>query len=117
MVSVCKEVEMLSQEELDLIHALLILTGIWPNPDVKVDPDKEQFTDDFGNHIVNVHTRAVCNGPCTIHAHSEHPLSDKPLLWRNDRGIFEHICDCGIAHPCPDSLPANDSGVHGCCGK
>jgi len=79
----------------------------------EVDPNKGQFTDDFGNHMVNVHKRDNCSGSCTIHNHSEHPLSDKPLLWRNDRKIFEHMCEHGIGHPCPDSL-RNDPGIHGC---
>jgi hypothetical protein len=100
----------------DYINALLILNGIKPLPGIKPDPNKEQFTDNFGNNIVNVHTAQTCNGKCTIHNHSQHALSDKPLLWRNDRKIFEHICEHGVGHPCPDSLPKTDSGVHGCCG-
>lgn len=83
------------------------------HPAFDIDPDKESFTDDFGNHIVNIHRLENCSGNCTIHKHSEHPLSNAPLLWRNDRKIFEHICEHGIGHPCPDSLQ-NDSGIHGC---
>ncbi len=79
----------------------------------EIDPDKEQFTDSFDNNIVNVHKSEDCSGKCTIHNHSKHTLSNAPLLWRNDRGIFEHICEHGIGHPCPDSL-RNDPGVHGC---
>jgi hypothetical protein len=78
--------------------------------------DKEEFTDDFGHNLYNVHSREDCNMPCTIHAHSAHSLADKPLLWRNDRGIFEHICVHNVGHPCPDSLRNNDDGIHGCCG-
>lgn len=82
----------------------------------EADPNKETFTDDFGHVIINVHRKDECNKPCTIHAHSEHKLADKPLLWRNDRGIFEHMCEHGIGHPCPDSLPPSDTGIHGCDG-
>lgn len=78
------------------------------------NPPKETFVDSFGHKLFNVHNRANCNPPCTIHSHSDHKLADKPLLWRNDRGIFEHMCEHGIGHPCPDSLPTNDSGIHGC---
>jgi hypothetical protein len=77
---------------------------------------KETFTDSFGHVVKNVHNKLECNPPCTIHAHSRHSLCDTPLLWRNDRGIFEHMCQHGIGHPCPDSLNNNDSGIHGCDG-
>jgi hypothetical protein len=79
----------------------------------KVDPNKEDFYDDSGQHLINVHSSTECSGSCTIHRHSKHTLDDKPLFWRNDRKIFEHICDHGIGHPCPDSLK-NDDGIHGC---
>jgi hypothetical protein len=94
--------------------ALLILAGIKTIPRPQ-DPNKEHFVDDFGHYIYNVHRMEDCNPPCTIHSHGEHPLAHEPLLWRNDRGIFEHICEHGVGHPCPDSLN-NDSGIHGCCG-
>lgn len=86
------------------------------HPAFQQDPNKETFTDDFGTTVGNVHRKDVCKPPCTIHSHSKHVLDDKPLLWRNDRGIFEHMCGHGIGHPCPDSLPKTDSGVHGCDG-
>ena len=97
------------------LQNILIMMGIKPSPFVNVDVDKESFTDDFGNRIVNVHIEDDCGGKCTIHNHSVHSLSSFPLLWRNDRKIFEHICSHGVGHPCPDSL-RYDSGVHGCCG-
>jgi hypothetical protein len=93
-----------------------IANDILSKPYVEIDPGKEDFMDDFGHYMINVHTKETCSGKCTIHNHSDHALSDKPLLWRNDRGIFEHICEHGIGHPCPDSLLTGDSGVHGCCG-
>jgi len=98
---------------LDDLAIALSIVGKLP---VEKDPDKEEFTDDFGHTLINVHRERDCNPPCTIHAHSEHELSNRPLLWRNDRGIFEHMCEHGIGHPCPDSLPETDSGVHGCDG-
>lgn len=103
----------MNEAQLDYI---LMAMGIKPSPFVQMDPDKESFIDDFGHYVVNVHTQETCRGKCTIHDHSEHTLGDRPLLWRNDRKIFEHICDHGVGHPCPDSLPFSDSGIHGCCG-
>lgn len=82
----------------------------------EIDPNKESFTDDFGKKIVNVHRQKDCVGACTIHNHGKHPLDQTAVLWRNDRGIFEHICLHGIGHPCPDSLSPEDSGIHGCDG-
>lgn len=100
---------------MDITEALLVLTGI-KSVGVVQDPNKETFTDGYGNHIANVHRKDQCTGKCAIHNHSQHPLSIQPLLWRNDRKIFEHLCIHGIGHPCPDSLPDSDSDVHGCCG-
>lgn len=104
------------EHESKLLQELAIALSLAGGPTVEKDPNKEEFTDNFGHTLINVHRRDDCNPPCTIHAHSEHVLRDKPLLWRNDRGIFEHMCEHGIGHPCPDSLPKTDSGVHGCDG-
>lgn len=90
----------------------MIIAGTVP---IKQDPNKEDFIDDFGNYIINVHRMEDCSGICTIHYHTMHPLKNRPLLWRNDRAIFEHICTHDVGHPCPDSLGLDD-GIHGCCG-
>jgi hypothetical protein len=45
-----------------------------------------------------------------------HHMRDWPLIWRNDRGIFERKCPHGIGHPDPDQGGPNFSAVHGCDG-
>jgi hypothetical protein len=70
-------------------------------------------------YLVNVHDPALCKGQrCTIHNRSDHSMRSFPQHWRDDRGIMERTCPCGIGHPDPDSPWANDSyeWVHGCCG-
>lgn len=71
----------------------------------------------------NIHLRDKCAGrPCVIHAPSDHAQSKFPLIWRNDRGIFERLCPCGIGHPDADQEQFwIESGqewqlIHGCCG-
>lgn len=68
---------------------------------------------------------------CCIHHPSDHALKDAPLLWRDDRGVMERICDHGIGHPDPDDLSYKRDldleyyqfhdfethGCDGCCGK
>ena len=63
------------------------------------------------------HTADVCEPPCPIHKPGEHHMVTWPLHWRNDRDIFERICEHGIGHPDPDSTPAGQSahGCDGCC--
>lgn len=91
----------------------------------------------------NVHPADVCAGrACVIHHPTEHHMRDWPILWRNDRGIFERICEHGVGHPDPDqyaywrqareswrppinadiidglpvSNPFDGIGIHGCDG-
>jgi hypothetical protein len=73
--------------------------------------------------LINVHTEAACVGPCPLHKPSEHHMRNWPLVWRDDRGIFERTCPHGIGHPDPDSLRRaveydedTYAGVHGCDG-
>ncbi len=73
--------------------------------------------------LVNVHSPQQCAGEaCVIHNPSRHAMSEFPLVWRDDRGIFERLCPCGIGHPDPDQRPYwQRTGqiveqVHGCCG-
>lgn len=71
-----------------------------------------------------MHKEEVCHPPCPVHAPSEHHMTDWPLFWRQDRGIFERGCPHGVGHPDPDTIkyllatdPQNgDRGVHGCDG-
>jgi hypothetical protein len=76
-----------------------------------------------GVRLVNVHYPANCAGePCVIHNPTEHGMSHLPLVWREDRGIFERLCPCGIGHPDPDQRTywlrtgRMYEQVHGCCG-
>ena len=67
--------------------------------------------------VIHHHTADVCEPPCPIHRPGEHRMVTWPLHWRNDRRIFERICQHGIGHPDPDSTPAEQSahGCDGCC--
>jgi hypothetical protein len=76
-----------------------------------------------GQEILNVHDESDCEDQpaCIIHRPTEHHMSDWPLHWRGDRGIFERICSHGVGHPDPDQfyywekrglMPAE--AVHGC---
>ena len=50
-----------------------------------------------------------------------------PLNWREDRGLMERVCECGIGHPDIDDINwkkrafgkefADTESIHGCCGK
>jgi len=86
----------------------------------------ETFKTDTGQ-VLLVHEKKYCSGNCPIHNPSDHHMKNWPLYWREDRGIFERICSCGVGHPDPDSLEYQKSllpkwdkgdylGVHGCCG-
>jgi len=73
---------------------------------------------------IRAHKKKYCTGPCAIHAPSSHHMLTWPLHWRDDRSIFERICEHGIGHPDPDTMAyqkkmhgdAADDGVHGCDG-
>lgn len=86
--------------------------------------------DGTGNKL-KVHDRSQCAGEfCSIHNPSNHIMKDWPTHWREDRGIMERMCECGVGHPDPDdiafkrrmaikqfpSAPTYDEGIHGCCG-
>ena len=73
--------------------------------------------------LSNVHSELTCKGrTCVIHAPTDHHMRDWPLIWREDRGIFERICEHGTGHPDPDQIPywqetdQTYQAVHGCCG-
>lgn len=47
-----------------------------------------------------VHSYSVCRGrECIIHRPDRRDSDLWPLLWREDRGIFERICPHGVGHP------------------
>ena len=68
-----------------------------------------------------VHSEDRCRGEvCVIHNPTEHHMRTWPLHWRQDRGIFERICEHGVGHPDPDHYPHWDAtgrlaeSRHGC---
>jgi hypothetical protein len=76
-----------------------------------------------GTTLTNVHPYRFCEREvCVIHNPSRHHMITWPLNWRNDRGIFERICVCGVGHCDPDQFDywrrTNQiwQTVHGCCG-
>ena len=59
----------------------------------------------FGE-LRNVHFPQACDGPrgCAIHNRpTDHALKDAPMVWREDRGILERLCEHRIGHPDHDS--------------
>lgn len=90
--------------------------------DYSTDPFWGAITKPGSITLAAVHPGAVCEGrPCVIHSPTDHHMRGWPLLWRDDRGIFERICEHGVGHPDPDQLyywretgPAE--AVHGCDG-
>lgn len=82
----------------------------------------ERWTSGTGQELM-VHNENTCRGQfCPIHKPSDHHMKDWPLHFRDDRGIMERICKCGVGHPDPDDLAfrlkkgSTDTGIHGCCG-
>lgn len=74
-------------------------------------------------NLVNTHSDSVCRGEiCTIHNPTDHHMRSWRIHWRQDRGIFERICEHGVGHPDPDQIPywksigIEDAGIHGCDG-
>jgi hypothetical protein len=79
--------------------------------------------------LVNIHDPRLCEGRgCVIHHWSkDNPLKHRPLLWRDDKGIFERVCEHGVGHDDFDDVAYRMSiadekdkpyvGIHGCCGQ
>lgn len=83
----------------------------------------ETYVLDDNYVLKNVHRAELCAGwPCVIHNPTPHHMADWTLHWRDDRGIFERICEHGIGHPDPDqfdfwySTNQTWQAVHGCDG-
>lgn len=77
------------------------------------------FTDDFGNKLVDVHEQWQCLGNfCTIHKPSDHSMRGMKQRWRADRALMERVCEHGVGHPDPDEIGLDESGrgIHGCDG-
>lgn len=85
----------------------------------------EKVTLNSGERMT-VHDRRDCEGPCPVHGPSDHHMVKWPLHWRDDRQIFERICEHGWGHPDPDTMQhiyakrgpkeAELEGIHGCDG-
>lgn len=79
-----------------------------------------EWTMPGGSVLHNVHPPQACEGDtCVIHNPlTEHPMSAWPLIWRDDRGIFERLCPHGVGHPAPeqDRHLGRLGSVHGCDG-
>lgn len=80
-----------------------------------------------GRKLGGVHFEEDCEGEtCVIHKPTDHHMREWSLHWRNDREIFERICEHGIGHPDPDQFEfwaammtpeaAEAEGIHGCDG-
>lgn len=92
---------------------------------MKAPEGMELFVTGTGQRVW-VHSKDRCTGPCPIHNPSDHHMKDWPLHWRDDRGIFERMCEHGVGHPDPDTIefirrirgegPAETEAVHGCDG-
>lgn len=66
--------------------------------------------------LYGVHLPGQCRGQyCVIHKPRATHMDDWHLHWRDDRGIFERICEHGIGHPAPEQWGYTDC-VHGCDG-
>jgi hypothetical protein len=58
-----------------------------------------------GNRIGGVHFRYECGDtPCVLHNPTDHSMRGFSLHWRDDRSIFERVCEHGIGHPDPDQF-------------
>lgn len=75
--------------------------------------------------MTGVHSSAQCAGRtygCCIHEVKPHPLSDAPMIFRDDKGTMERACPHGIGHPDPQDVAYwrhehdRDVSVHGCDG-
>ena len=72
---------------------------------------------------LKTHSPTSCAGQnCCIHNPSNHHMKDWLMVWRDDKGVMERICEHGVGHPDPDDAAYNDRtgngflNVHGCDG-
>lgn len=75
-----------------------------------------------GEVLVFVHSEDDCKGRrCPIHNLTDHSMRRFPQHLR-ETGLMERVCDHGVGHPDPDSLPFFEErgikgmDVHGCDG-
>lgn len=86
-------------------------------PFVTVVPDNPDI------RLINVHPMDDCSHRnCVIHNPSDHTLRSWPLHWRQDRYLFERVCEHGVGHPDPDQFEhwaesgQDEQAMHGCDG-
>lgn len=89
--------------------------------------ETNRFTDDYGQELIQIHDEnSDCHQyGCPVHNPSNEAIAIGRLFWRDDRGIFERICEHGVGHPDHDMLRwmertrgadyARVESVHGCC--
>mgnify|MGYP007099122171 CR=1 FL=1 len=77
-----------------------------------------EWTDDFGNVVINVHTGGMCVGQfCTIHNPSDHPLSLAPQKWSDIYGVMLRVCVHGKNHIDIDEPPRTNSSYRAAWSK
>lgn len=81
-----------------------------------------------GGQKILGHRRCDCESQehCCVHKPSDHHMVTWTQNWRQDTGVMERICPCGVGHPDPDHIAyvrsklgdkvADTQLVHGCCG-
>lgn len=82
------------------------------------------WTDVYENgeptYRLRTHSEGACTGRlCDVHNRRGTGVQATwPLNWREDRGIMEVLCPCGIGHPTPAQRIYTDEAemFHGCCG-
>lgn len=76
-----------------------------------------------GYRLTRVHDSSGCEGrACMIHNPSDNIQNreDWPYHFRNDRGIWERLCEHKVGHPDKDeyaffaSIGRGHEGIHGC---
>ncbi|RLC99385.1 MAG: hypothetical protein DRI65_17300 [Chloroflexota bacterium] len=89
----------------------------------QIENNTETWELDNGLKLSGVHTKENCGGTyCVFHNPSGHHMSTWRMHWRDDKGIFERICEHGVGHPDPDQFEYWESNdmhhlkVHGCDG-
>lgn len=83
--------------------------------------NRKVFTLVNGTRLTNIHSSYDCAGEkCVIH-NPMRTYDKADLIWRNDRGIFEVVCEHGVGHVAPEQydylIRTRGEGalVHGCC--
>lgn len=91
--------------------------------------NKPEYITGTGQKLWKIHAPELCQGRlCAIHnPTTEEPECNWPTHWRQDRGLMERICPCGIGHPAPEHMAyleeldakngtnhAYYEGIHGC---